>query len=61
MNKQIDDLADEIFGKIAKLRQLKEENNVKLGYSLCYGGILNAYREGDISYIEAIELFEKIK
>jgi hypothetical protein len=55
------ELVEQINSNLQEVRKLKEENNLTLGYSLGYGGILNAYREGDLSFKEAIEQFKRIK
>jgi len=42
-------------------KQLQESpNELKCGYQICFGGILNAYREGDVSFTKAIEQFNGI-
>jgi len=36
-------------------------SELKIGYSICAGGILNAYREGDLNFEEAVKAIEKLK
>lgn len=33
--------------------------SARCGYLVCYGGILNAYREGDLGFDEAVKELEK--
>jgi hypothetical protein len=49
-----DTMADEVHELIVRLRQKPE----KRGYQLSPGGILNAYREGDITFEEAVANIE---
>jgi len=52
---RINQLVVSVANSISELRQIKRNNpGLALGYSLSYGGILNAYREGDISFKEAV-------
>ena len=41
-------------------RLLQKPDSEKLAYQLSFGSILNAYREGDISFAEAIDQLDKI-
>ena len=49
--------------QINDLRKLLDDkpDEYKLGYSVTYGGILNAYREGDLSFEEAKLKLAEIK
>lgn len=45
----------------AKIVELKHEHpELKLGYREAIGGVLNAYRECDLSFVEAVEALEAI-
>jgi hypothetical protein len=44
----------------AKILRNKPQE-LKIGYTLCAGGILNAYREGDLNFEEAVVELEKWK
>lgn len=52
-----DQMADEVYALIVRLRQKPE----KTAFALGPGQILNAYREGDISFEEAVEIIQKWK
>jgi hypothetical protein len=61
LEKQAKQLEDEIFEKMTELRKLKNENpKLKRGYTWHAGGILNAYRECDISFEDAVEAMSKL-
>ena len=54
-------LEDEIFEKMTELRKLKQDNpDMKRGYAFHPGGILNAYRECDLTFEEAVRAIEKL-
>jgi len=60
------DLAWEWKQKVGELNRLHKEvqqkpDSVKRGYISCPGGILNAYREGDINFEEAVKSLENWK
>ncbi len=38
----------------------ERDRSLRIGYSLCAGGILNAYREGDLTFDEAVDEIEKV-
>ncbi len=44
-----------------KVRDFKIENDLTIGFALSYGSILNAYREGDVDFNEAVKLLRSVK
>jgi len=55
-------LEDEIFEKMTELRKLKNDNpKLKNGFAFHPGGILNAYRECDISFEDAVKAINELK
>jgi len=52
-----DTLVDKLNEIHAKLKT--KPDKYKVGYSLSFGGILNAYREGDLNFEEAIKELKK--
>jgi len=65
IEEKIDAKIEELNSLHKELQELKKEHpECTIGYVLSPGGILNAYREGDISFDKAVELLsrkEKIK
>jgi len=67
VEKRAKDLANSIQNSMNELRQLKNElrqlkkehQSLRLGYQLSPGGILNAFRECDVDFLEATEHLEK--
>lgn len=56
IEKTIEDKIKLINTTIDEVRELKsQEPKYKLNYQMSYGGIINAYREGDISFDECVE------
>lgn len=52
---KIETLNKSVAKLISEVRNLKDNNSeFKLGYSVSPGGILNAYREGDLSFDKAV-------
>lgn len=57
-----DGMAEQIFERIQELRQFKRANpSIRGAYSLNFGSILNAYREGDLTFEEATEACNRVK
>src|SRR3990172_12746691 len=54
---------DKRVEQINDLRKLLDEKpeEYKIGWSVSYGGILNAYREGDLSFEEAKQKLAEVK
>ena len=50
-------MALEVIALISRLQNKPTE--MKMGYSLSPGGILNAYREGDLTFKQAVKALEK--
>ena len=49
-----------INSTMERLRNYKIRHpQLKRGFSLCYGGILNAYREGDLTFKQAVGYLKK--
>lgn len=46
-------MRNQLNGLHKKLQQ--KPDSEKMGYAVCPGGILNAYREGDITFSNAVE------
>jgi hypothetical protein len=40
-------------------RLQEKPDSEKMGYAVCPGGILNAYREGDITFKQAVKAIEE--
>jgi hypothetical protein len=59
---EVDRITKQIAELISKVRQMKRENPVlRLGfYNSNYGSLLNAYREGDLSFEEAVSYMQQI-
>lgn len=57
-----DELCESIAAQIARLRDAKREDpELRVGfYAGNQGSILNAYREGDVSFDEAVALIEAL-
>jgi len=56
VDKEVDKL-----NKIHKeLREFKIKHDLTIGYRISTGGILNAYRECDISFNDAVKLLDKL-
>ncbi len=48
-------LQDQVDSNIIEIREIKNLHpKLKLGYKVSPGGILNAYREGDLTFNEAV-------
>jgi len=59
--RKVNELVVIVSNAISELRELKRNNpELKLGYVNSYGGVLNAYREGDLTFKEAISELENI-
>lgn len=57
----LDRKIEQINSLIAEVRAYKDANpDSRCGYYLGYGSLLNAYREGDISFDDAVDLMEKV-
>lgn len=57
MSNKWEEKREELNKLHAELQQ--KPDSEKRGYSLCPGGILNAYREADISFNEAIDALQR--
>jgi hypothetical protein len=59
---EVDRITKQIAELISKVRQMKRENPVlRLGfYNSNYGSLLNAYREGDLEFQEAVRYMQGI-
>ena len=62
IEQRINELAANAADTLSKLRQMKKDNpEYILGFIRTNGGILNAYREGDISFNAAIQELDAIQ
>lgn len=62
LEKQAKQLEDEIFEKMTELRKIKFSNpKLRNGFAFHAGGILNAYRECDISFEYAVDAINELK
>lgn len=62
IKEQIDAKLLVIANLICEVRQLKEQYpEHRLGFQLSGGGILNAYREGDVSFDEAVRRISELQ
>ena len=54
---KVDKLNKKIYKALTKLRQLKQDNpDLRIEVNNNVGSILNAYREGDIDFDEAVKI-----
>lgn len=61
LEKQAKQLEDEIFEKMTELRKLKNDNpKLRNGFAFHAGGVLNAYRECDISFEYAVDALNEL-
>jgi len=59
---EVRDLIITINKSRVRLLKLKQANpSLRVGYRICAGGILNAYREGDLNFMEAVTEIENLK
>jgi len=52
------DYYQDIRNELNRLHKILSDSPKKYGYTKSVGGILNAYREGDISFDDAVRLLE---
>ena len=58
---RVNQLVVTVTNSITELRQIKRDNpELALGYTCSHGGILNAYREGDLTFNEAVAELESL-
>ncbi len=57
---RIDNLIDLIRSSMAEVRELKQKHEFELGYRVSPEGILNAYREGDLAFNEAVSELKRL-